>query len=163
MDFDLARYAHGELPDEALRAQFTALTTHAVMQLPHAPSDGLLRALTAQQARARFPASDLWASLLRHAHLWTDASIPPVFVEQPFAAVLEAARCAAVDSNAAFMQAYMQAESLEHALHDSELVHSMRLAQERGARLAAEEGQRRAEAAIAVLQEQLARARQGSA
>jgi hypothetical protein len=98
-------------------------------------------------------------------------------VEQPFVAVLEAARCAAVDSNAAFMQAYMQAESLEHALHDSELVHSMRLAQERGARLAAEgarqaaesarltaeEGQRRAEATIAALQEQLARARQGSA
>ena len=157
MDFDLARYTHGELPDEALRAQFTALTTHAVMQLPHAPSDDLLRALTAQQARARFPASDLWASLLRHAHLWTDASTPPVFAEQPFAAVLEAARCAAFDSNAAFMQAYMQAESLEHALlHDSELVHGMRLAQERSAHLAAE-------ATIAVLQEQLARARQGSA
>jgi hypothetical protein len=172
MDFDQARYTPGELPDEALRAQFAALTTHAVMQLPHAPSDALLRPLTAQQARARFPRSDLWASLLRHAHLWTDASTPPVFAEPPFAAVLEAARCSAFDSNATFMQAYRQAESLELALHDSELAHGTRLALERDARLAAEEGQRRSDAArlaaeeglrlsdamIASLQQQLARA-----
>ena len=109
MACDAGWYREGERRDGNLEGLFKDVTRHVVVQLPHAPPSEAVRALSADEARLRYPASDLWATMLRDSSGWTLEDVPAVFNEAPFAAVLEATKLSRYRDNAQFMADYREA------------------------------------------------------
>jgi hypothetical protein len=116
MGYDDTRYTDKDINDEGLRQQYAKVTVHAVIQLPFAPTTADLAQLSASAAHEQYPRSHLWASLLRYCHTWTLDTVPPVFQQAPFAAVLQQAKLELYLSNATFMAAYNTSLDVEHEM-----------------------------------------------